>query len=116
MADAEKGTDNDAEVKDDSKSSVTFEKLGMTVKNLTDKEKEKYNVTNGVLISKTALYGKAQQEYLQDGLVITSADKKKIESVSQLEKIVNAKKGAAVLLEVTDGKGNTRFVGLEVPE
>ncbi len=114
---ADAGTDSDdSEVKDDSKSSITFEKLGLTIKNLTEKDKANLNVSNGVLIAKTALYGRAQQEGLSDGLVITAADKKKIDSVTQLEKIIQGKKGAAVLLEVTDSKGNARYVGLEIPE
>ncbi len=104
------------DVKDDSKSSVTFEKMGLTIKNLTDKEKEAFKVSDGVLITKVTTYGKAQQQGLSEGLVITRADKKKIDSVSQLEKIILSKKGQAVLMEVTDAKGNSRFAGVEVPE
>lgn len=113
---AESTGNKDDEETTESKSSINFEKLGLTVKNLTDKEKEKLNVSSGVLIAKTALYGKAQQQGLSDGLVIIRADKKKVETVGQLEKIIQSKKGSAVLLEVTDSKGNARFVGMDIPE
>jgi serine protease Do len=113
---AESSSNEDGESTDNSKATVTFEKLGLTVKNLTEKEKEQLKVSNGVLIAKTTLYGKAQQEGLADGLIITRADKKKIESVGQLEKIFQAKKGSAILLEVSDSQGNARFVGIEIPE
>ena len=109
-------SDSDNTDADDSKTSASFEKLGMTVKTITDKERERLSLPEGLLISKITAYGKAQLAGLSEGIVITKADKKKIESVSQLEKIINSKKGNAVLLEVTDSKGNSRFVGIEIPE
>jgi S1-C subfamily serine protease len=61
-------------------------------------------------------FGKAADQRLGSGLIIVEADKKKINDVAAFEKIIDAKKGKAVLLKVQDKDGNSRFVGLEIPE
>jgi S1-C subfamily serine protease len=48
--------------------------------------------------------------------VITEADKKKINDVNEFKDLVKDKQGSALLLKVEDGKGNSRFVGIEIPE
>ncbi|MFH1422418.1 MAG: hypothetical protein ABIH42_06885 [Planctomycetota bacterium] len=50
------------------------------------------------------------------GLVIIEADKTPVKNVDDLSKLIDAKKGSALLLKVIDNQGNTRFVGLEIPE
>ena len=113
----ETAKNDETEVKeDDSKTSASFDNIGLTVKNLTAKEKEQFKVEAGVLISKVKPFSSAQSQGLGEGIVITKADKKKVDSVSKLKGILESKKGSAVLLEVTDGKGNARFVGLEIPD
>lgn len=95
---------------------VSFESIGMTVKNLSDKEKEDFNINSGIIITKVENFGKAAEQRLGSGLVILEADKKKINDVSAFEKIINSKKGKAVLLKVQDKDGNSRFIGLEIPD
>lgn len=95
---------------------VSFESIGMTVKNLSEKEKEDFNINSGIIITKVENFGKAAEQRLGSGLVILEADKKKINDVSAFEKIVNSKKGKAVLLKVQDKDGNSRFIGLEIPD
>ncbi|HQF42610.1 MAG TPA: Do family serine endopeptidase [Ignavibacteriaceae bacterium] len=95
---------------------VSFESIGMTVKNLSDKEKEDFNINSGIIITKVENFSKAAEQRLGSGLVIVEADKKKINDVSAFEKIVNSKKGKAVLLKVQDKDGNSRFIGLEIPD
>ncbi len=105
------------ESKSDSKSNVaTFENVGLSVKNLSDKEKESYKVENGVLITNVESFSKAEDQRLFKGLVIIEADRKKVNDVKSLEKIIESKKGKAILLKVQDKDGNSRFVGLEIPE
>jgi len=101
---------------DDSKTVIGLDNIGLTVKNMSAKDKENYKIENGILISKVKPNSAAQFQGLSEGVVIVKADKKKVESVSQFKKIVEGKKGSAILLEVGDSKGNTRFVGLEIPE
>jgi len=96
--------------------SVSFESIGLTVKNMSESDKEKLNVNDGVLITKVEDFSKAADQRLASGLVIVEADKKKVTDVNSFEKIVDGKKGKAVLLKVQDKDGNSRFIGLEIPE
>lgn len=108
--------DND-ESKSEAKSNIaSFDNLGLSIKNLSDKEKESYKVDNGVLITNVESFSKAEDQRLFKGLVIVEADKKPVKDVSSFQKIIENKKGKAVLLKVQDKDGNSRFVGLEIPE
>ena len=62
------------------------------------------------------LYSKAYDQGLFKDLIIVEADRKTVKDVSSFTKIIESKKREAVLLKVQDSKGNTRFVGLEIPE
>ncbi len=103
--------------KNESKSnSMSFENIGLTVKNLSEKDRQTLNVDSGILITNVEDFGKAADQLLGSGLVIVEADKKKVNDVAGFEKIVDSKKGKAVLLKVQDKDGNSRYVGLEIPK
>lgn len=95
--------------------SANFDDIGLSVKNLSAKEKSEYKVDNGVMITNVKALSAAQSQGLGKDLIIIKADRKDIKSVKDLSEIIKKKMGSAVLLEVTDIKGNTRFVGLEIP-
>jgi len=97
-------------------STAKLSDIGMTVRNLSSEEKTKYNVNNGIMITDVTAYGPAQNQNLGRGLVITEADKKEIKDVDQFKKIVKEKEGSAVLLKVKDDKGNSMFIGLQIPK
>jgi serine protease Do len=97
-------------------STATFDDIGLTVKNLSEKDKSDYNVSRGVIISQVKPFSKAEDQKLFSGLVITEADKEKIDNVNDFKQIIDKKKGSALLLKVVDKEGNNRFVGLEIPE
>jgi serine protease Do len=96
--------------------SATFEKVGLSVKNLSSKEKEALKVENGVLITEVKPHTKAYDQRIAKDQIIVEADNKKIKNVGELKEIIEKKKGSAVLLRLQDGAGNTRFAGVEVPE
>jgi len=96
--------------------SATFEDIGLTVTNLTEKEKNDFNLSSGILISDVKPFSNAEDQRLFAGLVITEADKNKIDDINDFKKIVEKKKGSALLLKVVDKDGNNRFVGIEIPE
>ena len=75
-----------------------------------------FDVDHGVLITDVKPFSVSEDQRLFAGLVIVQADKKEIDDVSTFTDVVDAKKGAAILLKVVDNKGNTRFVGLEIPK
>ncbi|HRI46801.1 MAG TPA: Do family serine endopeptidase [Ignavibacteriaceae bacterium] len=95
--------------------SANFDDIGLSVKNLSAKEKSEYKVDNGVMITNVKALSAAQSQGLGKDLIIIKADRKDVKSVKDLSEIIKKKMGSAVLLEFTDIKGNTRFVGLEIP-
>lgn len=97
-------------------STASFDDIGLTVKNLTERDLKDFNVDHGVLITDVKPFSVSEDQRLFAGLVIVQADKKEIDDVSTFTDVVDAKKGAAILLKVVDNKGNTRFVGLEIPK
>lgn len=102
--------------KDSKRESINLENIGLTVRNLTSKEKETYKTDNGVFITDVKNFSKADEQRLFRGLVILEADRKAIKDVDDFKRIIDYKKGDAVLLKVQDAEGNTRFVGLEIPQ
>jgi serine protease Do len=94
---------------------LNLENIGLTVRNLTSKEKETYKTDNGVVITDVKSFSKADDQRLFRGLVILEADRRVIKDVDDFKRIMDSKRGDAVLLKVQDSEGNTRFVGLEIP-
>ena len=97
-------------------STASFENIGLVVKNPTEKEKNTFDIDSGVLITDVTLYSKAYDQGLFKDLVIIEADRKPVKDVTSFTKIIESRKGEAVLLKIQDSKGNTRFVGLEIPK
>ena len=95
---------------------ISFEKLGLTVTDLSANIAKKYKVDDGILIKEVKRFSKAANQRLFEGLVIVEVDKISISSVSDFEDIVESKNGSAILLKVQDQAGNTSFIGLEIPE
>jgi serine protease Do len=117
-ASTEPALDKDREESDlESKSSTaSFENLGLTVKNLTDRDKSDFDLEDGVLITEVKPFSKAEDQRLFSGLVIVEADRDPIYNVDDLSDLIEKKKGSALLMKVIDKQGNARFVGLEIPE
>lgn len=103
-----KGKDVDAK-------EISFDEIGLSVRNMSDDELSEFKTKNGVLISNVKPYSRAFNQRLGEGLVITDADRKEINSVSDLKNIIESKKGKAVLLKVIDKDGNSRLVGIDIP-
>jgi len=97
-------------------SSATFDNIGLTVKNLNERDRSDFNVDHGVLITEVKPFSSAEDQRLFAGLVIVEADRKKVNDVDDFSAIVESKKGSALLLNVKNNSGNTRFVGIEIPE
>jgi serine protease Do len=97
-------------------STVSYDNIGLSVKNLSDIDKSDFDVDHGVLITDVKPFSKAEDERLNAGLVVLEADKEKVYDTRDLSEAIDKKKGSAVLLKVADKEGNTRFVGIEIPE
>ena len=97
-------------------STATFDNIGITVKNLTKNDLSDFKVNHGILITDVKPFSVAEDQRLFAGLVITEANKEEIDNVQDFRKVIDQKKGSAILLQVVDQNGNSRFVGLEIPE
>lgn len=107
----------DSEESKESKStSAKFDDIGLSVANLTAKQKSDYKVDYGVMITEVKSFSKAEDRQLAKDLVILEADKKKIYSAGDLVKIFKDKKGSAVLLKLQTKDGNNFFRGIEIPD
>ena len=96
--------------------SATFDNIGLTVQNLSEKDKTDFKVNHGVLITDVKPFSIAEDQRLFAGLVITEANKEQIDNVQDFKNIVEKKKGSALLLKVVDQDGNNRFIGIEIPQ
>lgn len=106
----------DKNQKNEDISTSNFDEIGLTVSNLSSKEKEQYKTENGVKITDVKPYSKSDDKNLSEGFIIVEADKKKIKNVSDLKNIIADKKGSAVLLKIQDASGNARFVAIDIPK
>lgn len=97
------------------KEELNFKDLGLTVENMNSDELKAMKVNNGVVVKQVEKLSIAEEQGLGTGVVITHADRQKINSVEDLKKILDSKKGNAVLLKVYYQNGVSRLIGLEVP-
>ncbi len=95
---------------------IAFKDLGLTVKDMTERQYKKYGTDHGIIITDVKRFSNADNQGLRPGYVITEVDNKEIDSVKDFEDIVDSKKGKAILLKVRVDKKNSFFVGLEIPE
>jgi serine protease Do len=110
-------TDKDKGESSESKASTAqFDDLGLSVANLSSKQKADFKVDHGVIITNVKAFSKAEDRQLAKNLVILEADKKKINSVGELKNIFEDRKGSAVLLKLQTRDGNNFFRGIEIPE
>lgn len=108
---------DDSMEKDNSGSgTATFDNIGLTVKNLTNNDKTEFKLDNGILITNVKPFSNAEDQRLFAGLVIIEANKEKVNNVNDFRRIVDEKRGSALLIKVVDKDGNNRFVGIEIPE
>lgn len=112
-------TNEEAKPADDEDSkdigATSFDKLGFSVKALTQADKETYDVQNGVLISKVERNSEVLKRGVAPNGVITKADRVKITSVKDLKKIIESKKsGEAVMLQIKY-KDSNRIIAIEIP-
>ena len=107
---------NSKEKNESGSTTASFDEIGLTVKNLTEKDKSEFNINSGVLITQVKPFSNAEDQKLFSGLIITEADKEEVYNVDDFKKIVDKKKGSALLMKVVDKEGNNRFVGIEIPK
>jgi len=106
---AKKGKDLDA-VKE-----ISLDNIGIKARNLSSSELNELKIKNGVLVTNVTEFSKAYNQRVREGNVIVSADHKEVNMVSELKSIIENKKGQAILLRLVDKEGNSRLVGIDIP-
>ena len=107
--------DNRASKEDASKETATIENIGLTIRNLTPEDRDKFEVSSGVMITKVQPGSEAADRFLARNLVITHVAKTPVKNVAEFEKLIKQNSGKAVGLTFKDDKGNSRFLALRVP-
>ena len=83
--------------------------LGGEFSDVSDKEKKQLGINGGVKISNLD-GGKLRSAGLREGFIITSIDNQKVDNISDLQKILSAKKGG-VLMEGIYPNGMRAYYG-----
>ncbi len=110
---AQKGAEPDVE---NDSYEVTLKSLGITVEKITSDKKDDYGVDYGVIISKVQIGSVAAEKGLTPGTIIQKADRQKVETPYDLNKIIkNKKPGDAVLLQLKF-KNISRMEAIIIPE
>ena len=94
---------------------ISFEGIGIKARNLSSTELNDLKIKNGVLITDVKEFSKAYNQRVSEGNVIVSADHKEVNTVTELRSIIEKKKGQAILLKLVDKDGNSRLVGIDIP-
>ncbi|MDH7515261.1 MAG: Do family serine endopeptidase [Bacteroidota bacterium] len=118
--DVDESVDSGSEDMADSRSTLTFEKAGFSVRALDDQARKAFNRTTGVLVTHVKQYSPAWENNLRQGVVIFEARKggttTKIDKPSDLKKVLaGLKEGESVLLRVQTPNGDTTFIPIEGP-
>jgi serine protease Do len=93
----------------------TFENLGFVVSDLTNSVKKDFNIEKGVQVTNVKNYSEAFNRGLRAGMVILEADKISIESVEQLDEILNKKgKGDVLVLKVMLQNKEIMLIAIEL--
>ncbi len=94
---------------------LSFDAIGLTIKNPTDKELDDFGAENGVKITDVKRFSKAFNQNIFKNTLILEVDRKPVKNIKEFEELVNKKKGKSVLLTIALDKENNRIVGLEIP-
>jgi serine protease Do len=99
----------------DAAKEISFDNIGIKARNLSSTELNDFKIKNGVLVTEVKEFSKSYNQRVSEGNVIVSADHKEVNTVSELKSIIENKKGQAILLKLVDKDGNSRLVGIDIP-
>lgn len=109
--DEQANTDNES-----NKETATLDNIGMSVRNMTSQEKEKYGVPSGVIVTHVEQASEAYDRGLGGTMnVITNVGHTSVKNASDFEKAINENKGKSVGLTVYDAKGDSHWVSIKIP-
>jgi serine protease Do len=90
-------------------------RLGISVADLTDDQKNELDLDNGVLVQRV-VEGAASRAGISKGDVILSIDNKSVTSVEQFRKLVDALPAGKSVAVLVQRNGNPTFLAIRVPD
>lgn len=101
---------------DADKESASLENIGMSVRNLTSEDKERFDVASGVFITRVTPGSEAYDRGLSRNQVITHVSRQAVKNVADFERAIESSKGKAVGLTIRTDQGASHFFSLKVPK
>jgi serine protease Do len=112
------GGDESGDAKDEqdvSPSTVSFDNIGLTVRQMTGDEKKKNSVEHGIIVSDIKPYGEAFNNNVRTGDVLLEADKQTLNSPKDLKKIIDKHKSGDAVLFRLKNSGGIGFYAVQIP-
>jgi len=98
-----------------SPNTVTFDNLGLTVRQMTSDEKKKNSVDHGIIVGEIKPYGEAYNNQIRGGDVLLEADKQSLQSPKDLKKIIEKHKSGDAVLFRLKNSGGIGFYAVQIP-
>jgi serine protease Do len=96
-------------------SSKTLSSIGLTVRDIDNSIKSKYDIKGGVAIVSVDQFSESFMRGLRQGYIIIEANKKSVNDVSDLEDALSGKtSGDSILLKVVTTEGDVRIFAVKV--
>jgi membrane-associated protease RseP (regulator of RpoE activity) len=80
-----------------------FRSLGVEFENLTDSEKKKLQLNNGVKIAEIKNNSKLAQSDVPEGFIVTKVNKKPVNNIDDIKQVINDSKGNILMEGVMPG-------------
>lgn len=116
IAEKTKNSKSDSDSDSEVEKVISVKEIGVSVKAIDSRIKNRYEVEKGVLVSDIDDSSPAKERDLRKGDVVTDVGDQKIASPEQFEKAIKKlRPGDAVMLRVKGEDKKMRFVPIEIP-
>jgi S1-C subfamily serine protease len=112
-----RAVDKGGEEKEGSEDSspLTLESLGLTLRNMTTTEREKYGLEKGVIVSDVRQFSEAFNRQITRGDAIVEIDKQDVGSPQEVREIVESRRpGDSVLFRLKRANGSSFYTALQI--
>jgi serine protease Do len=117
LASASEGKDKDeSETASSSGGPMEFGKIGMSVRALDKEERKELGIDKGIVVADVKAYSEAAKGRIVKDDIILEADRKPVNSPSDLKKIVEAHKAGDALLLRVKRDDSVMFLAVQIPK
>lgn len=97
------------------KPNEVFKIMDATFKPLDSKDKRSYGLNYGVKIVDIGSDSDLYEAGIRKGMIILEIERKKIDDVKELKRLIKRYRGRPVLIEILDTYGNVEYLGFKIP-